>query len=370
MCPPEPEVPDGAALYDEAACGLLLTDRRGTILRANRTFCRWIGLDAEALVGHRRFQDLLTMGGRIFYQTHWAPLLLMQGSVAEVKLDLMHPDDRSIPMVMNAVSREHGGEILHELALFVAEDRHAYERELMSARKQAEELLSHQQDRARFAEQMVGIVSHDLRSPLSAITLGAELLARTPLNREQELVLSNLKRSVSRSKRLIDDLLDFTLARMGRGLAIDAKPIDVRSAVANHVSELGLAYPGRSIVHRHAGEGSCRADADRLFQVVSNLVANAMSYGAPDQPVTVSSRIEPGGFRLAVHNRGPMIAADKLPTLFEPMVRGTAVGSGTRSVGLGLYIVAEIARAHGGDVEVSSSAELGTEFTVRFPNGD
>jgi sigma-B regulation protein RsbU (phosphoserine phosphatase) len=364
---PDDAVPAWETLYDGAACGLLLTDRAGLVLRANRTFCRWLGSQSGNLVGRRRFQDLLTMGGRIFHQTHWAPLLQIQGSISEVKLDLVHAEGHSIPMMMNAVTREYGGTVFHELALFVAEDRNKYERELMRARNQAQDLLAQQQDRALFAEQMVGIVSHDLRSPLSSVTLGADLLARTNPTPQQQLVLANVSRSVKRARKLIDDLLDFTMARVGRGLTVNVQPIDTHAAIASHLLELGAAYPGRAIVHRQTGTGICRADADRIFQLVSNLVANAMSYGDPVSAVTVSSDIGKGSFSLTVHNRGPAIPESSLAGLFQPMVRGTDDHAGTRSVGLGLYIVSEIARAHGGDVTVRSNAEDGTRFTATFP---
>lgn len=133
-------------LYDLAPCGLLVTDDDGLVLRANRTFCGWLGLEPSALVGVRRFQDMLTMGGRIFHQTQWAPLLRIQGSVAEVKLDLAREAGAPLPMVMNAIRRVRAGITVHELALFMAKDRHAYEWELLSARKLAERLLSEQRD--------------------------------------------------------------------------------------------------------------------------------------------------------------------------------------------------------------------------------
>src|SRR5688572_9933843 len=137
----EGELPDAEALFEEAACGLLLTGADGTIRRVNRTFCRWTGRPAEALVGQRKVQDLLTMGGKIFHQTHWAPLLQMQGSVAEVKLDVLHCDGHTLPMVMNVVRRRHPGGTFDEISTFVAEDRNKYEKELLLARRRAEELL-------------------------------------------------------------------------------------------------------------------------------------------------------------------------------------------------------------------------------------
>lgn len=132
------------ALYDRAPCGLLVTDDEGLVLRVNATFCDWLGVEPSALVGKRRFQDLLTMGGRIFHQTQWTPLLHMQGSVAEVKLDVTREAGAPLPMVMNAIRRTCEGVTVHELALWMANDRHAYERELLAARKLAEHLLSEQ----------------------------------------------------------------------------------------------------------------------------------------------------------------------------------------------------------------------------------
>jgi sigma-B regulation protein RsbU (phosphoserine phosphatase) len=356
-------------LYGEAPCGLLVTDSSGTILHANRTFCDWLGKAPDALVGAVRFQNLLTVGGRIFHQTHWAPLLQMQGSIAEVKLDLLHGEGHAIPMVMNAVSREHLGRVVHELALFVAQDRHAYERELVRARKQAEMLLAEQQDRTLFAEQMVGIVSHDLRNPLSALSMGIESLDRLGLDARQAMVVASLDRSARRARRLVDDLLDFTLARIGRGLPVVAREIDLRAVVAGHVRELAQAYPDRALVHRHDGPGACVVDSDRLFQLLGNLVGNAVAYGAPDRPITVTSSVVEDCATIAVHNAGEPIPGAMLASLFKPMVRGGHAHAGSGSVGLGLYIVAEIARAHGGSVDVASTSADGTRFVVRLGAG-
>jgi sigma-B regulation protein RsbU (phosphoserine phosphatase) len=496
-----PPLPDVDVLYDQAACGLLLTDGDGTIRRANRTFCTWLGVEADDLAGRRRFQDLLSMGGRIFHQTHWAPLLQIQGSVSEVKLDLLDAGGRQVPMVMNAVRRDHEGDVFHEIALFVAEDRHAYERELVRSRRSAEALLAEQQhtqqalavaeaklrvsmetaglhaweadpdtlvrrfdpgvalllgmqspqavefeqffaaveatdregaqaalsrllsgktelyqaiyrlngvdgvqrtvrstarvvraadggkrqivgllqditelsrqraaaeDRALFAEQMVGIVSHDLRNPLATIRVGAQVMEMQGVPPHQLPILLSINRAVARSLRLINDLLDFTMARIGRGLSVNMATLDLHEAVAEHLSELALAHPQRAVVHRQVGAGLCRADEDRLVQLVDNLVSNAIAYGDRAAPVTVTTRVEDGTCSIAVHNEGPAIPEDARQGLFRPMVRGTGIDVGN-SVGLGLYIVSEIARAHGGEVRLESSDAQGTTFTATFP---
>jgi len=362
------------SLLDQAACGLMQTVADGTFTRANRTFCSWIGLPAEALVGRRRFQDLLTMGGRIFHQTHWAPLLQMQGSISEIKLEIVHADGSAIPMVLNAIRRQDDGVLVHELAAFIARDRDKYERELIQSRKRLEDLVAESarlqaeaKDRALFAEQMIGIVSHDLRNPLSSIQMGTHLLAQSEPSHGQQRVLARVQRAADRANRLIADLLDFTQARVGNGLAVERTKIDLHAAIRETVEELADVYPGRRLEHRVLGEGTCLADPNRLAQAVGNLVSNAMVYGSPDKVVKVTSTVAEGSLSIEVHNDGPAIPPHAQPGLFQPMARGTNATNAGRSVGLGLFIVSEIAKSHGGKAHVKSTAEEGTTFAVTLP---
>ena len=361
-------------LLDDAACGLIQTADDGTLLRANRTFCQWLGLSTAALIGQRRFQDLLTMGGRIFHQTHWAPLLRMQGSISEVKLELVHADGSKIPMVLNAIRRPQAGATVHEIAAYVAHDRDKYERELLRSRERLQHLVAeatrHEaeaKDRAVFAEQMIGIVSHDLRNPLAAVHMAAAVLARGELSPAQQRLIGSITRSTERATRLIADLLDFTQARLGTGLPVERRPIDLHETVAEAVDELRLLYPERTLEFRRTGGGACTADANRLIQLLGNLVSNAMSYGAAEAPVTVHATIEAASFAISVHNLGPSIAPETQATLFQPMTRGAPEASAARSVGLGLFIVHEIARAHGGSTFVRSTPEAGTTVGAAFP---
>ncbi|MFJ4141670.1 ATP-binding protein [Pseudomonas sp. NPDC089734] len=379
--------PDADNLFDGAACGLLVTREDGTIERANRTFCLWLGLEHEALPG-TRFQDLLNMAGKIFHQTHWAPLLQARGSVSEVKLELRHVDGRLVPMMLNAVRREHAHGFFHELAVFVAEERNKYERELLSAQKLAEELLLQQMSvqteltsarnrlrlahveaeiRAIFAEQMIGIVSHDLRNPLAAIKMAAGLLGRSALDSRQERMLGHINNATDRAQRMIVDLLDFTHARVGHGISVSPQSIDLHAVIDRCVDELRQAFVGHLITHRCEGQGNCLADSDRLGQIISNLVANAIHYGAADGEISVLSRIEPNRIVLSVHNFGEPVPPEMIESLFEPVVRGVSDTDDNRSVGLGLFIVREIVRAHLGDVSVVSTPEQGTTFTATIP---
>ncbi|HAL67510.1 MAG TPA: PAS domain-containing sensor histidine kinase, partial [Pseudomonas sp.] len=124
------EIPAVESLFEGAPCGLVVTTETGMIVKANQTFCKWLGYAPQDLT-QCRFQDLLTMGGRIFHQTHWAPLMKMQGSVAEVKLEVRHRTGHVITMLLNGVRRQYAHGVFHELALFGTIERDRYERELL-----------------------------------------------------------------------------------------------------------------------------------------------------------------------------------------------------------------------------------------------
>jgi sigma-B regulation protein RsbU (phosphoserine phosphatase) len=275
------------------------------------------------------------------------------------------------------------------VAIFIAEDRHKYERELLLARQRAEELLEREQqarealhvaqgerdrqqalaeDRAFFAEQMVAIVSHDLRNPLSVIRMSSYILARSGLTPQQQLALDRLIKSNERATRLISDLLDFSSSRLGNGLQVDVAPINLHSLVSDAVEDLRVANPHHEIEHLKAGSGKCHGSGDRLTQLIGNLVVNAITYGTPERPVVVTSTIGPDQFSVAVHNDGAPIPELLLPQLFDPMTRGDSeAAGGIRSVGLGLFIVRQIAQAHGGEVDVTSTQAQGTTFLATFP---
>lgn len=358
---------------DELPCGFLQTDVEGTFLRVNRTFCSWVGYAREELVGVRRFQDLFTMGARIFHQTHWLPLLHIQGSVAEVKLEIVPREGRPIPMVINAIRRTRGGVLVDEIAAYVAHDRDKYERELLASRRKVEATLkdadaahAKARDRALIAEQMMGVVSHDLRNPLSTIQMSAVMLMKRGCTPEQQTTLDRILRATSRSSRLISDLLDFTQARLGTGLKVSPRAFPLHTAVREAVEDLAVAFPGRQIRHRGGDAGEVVADPDRVVQMVGNLVANAVTYGDEQRPVEVATAIGPDAFTVSVQNWGRPIEPALLPRIFEPLSRGAAAGD-VRSLGLGLYIVDQIAKAHGGTMRVESDESRGTLFEARVP---
>jgi signal transduction histidine kinase len=236
-------------------------------------------------------------------------------------------------------------------------------------RKERQRLEAEARARAEFEQQLIGIVSHDLRTPLQAIQLSASLLLkREDLDPWATKTTARMLAATERAGKLIADLLDFTQARLTGTLPVYPRPEDLHALLRQVVEEFRMAYPERDIQLELEGDGQGTWDPGRTAQVFSNLLANALKYGPDDgTPVRVEARGEPDAVVVSVHNRGEPIAPEVLPRIFEPLQRGRKVDPGERSIGLGLYIVRQLVRAHGGTVQVESSAEEGTCFTVRLP---
>jgi signal transduction histidine kinase len=240
---------------------------------------------------------------------------------------------------------------------------------LARERAERERLL---QERIDFERQLIGIVSHDLRNPLAAITMSAATLLRRPdLEERQRRPLGRIFTSAERAIRMIRDLLDFTQARLGGGLPIKPQPFDLHALVRQVVEELQISHPERKLLIEEEGDGHGVWDADRLAQVLGNFLSNALHYGQPETPVRVTTRGQADTVTLAVHNAGTPIPEETLPRLFQPMQRGAGTGAADSGsgggVGLGLYIVKHIVDAHGGTLQVTSTAEGGTTFAVTLP---
>ena len=222
----------------------------------------------------------------------------------------------------------------------------------------------------RFREQFVAIVGHDLRNPLTAITTAAQLLLRHGgLSDREARTISRIAASSERMARMIGDLLDFTRSRLGGGFPIQTRRIDLRELCEEVIEELELAYPERTIEFEARGDAWGNWDPDRIAQVVSNLVGNALQHSPESGTVRVDIRDEGDRVLLETSNAGPPIPSEVLPHLFEPGRRGPP-GRGRKEssgLGLGLYIVQQIVLAHGGTISVLSSAEEGTTFTVSLP---
>lgn len=212
-------------------------------------------------------------------------------------------------------------------------------------------------------ERLVAVVSHDLRSPLSAISLSAESLRSAGAGPEQQArAVSRITASVGWMQSMISDLLEYARARHASGLPVQPQPGRLGEIARRVIEEARAGNRAAALELAVEGDDLAQLDPARIEQVVSNLVSNALKHGEAGTPVTVRVAGDPATVRLEVANRGVPIPEHLVPTLFDPFRPGDAAGS----VGLGLFIVREIARAHGGSVSARSD-EHRTVFTVSFP---
>ena len=226
--------------------------------------------------------------------------------------------------------------------------------------------LSNREEEARFREQFIAVLGHDLRNPLSAVASAIRIAAREPQSERVRAVLESANGSITRMAGLIDDLMDFARSRLGEGIVIDrVAATSLADSLRVSVDEIRMANRQVVIENVFDFEESLHCDPARLQQLLSNLLANAVTHGEESRPIVVRAEDDAGDFRLSVTNSGKTIPANVMDSLFKPFVRG-AVSDSLQGLGLGLFIASEIARAHGGRIGAVSHADQ-TVFEFRMP---
>ncbi|MFH5925114.1 GAF domain-containing sensor histidine kinase [Roseomonas xinghualingensis] len=226
--------------------------------------------------------------------------------------------------------------------------------------------LREQRELAELREQFIAVLGHDLRNPIAAIASGAKLLQSSVQDERGKQILALMQASLLRVNGLIHNLMDFARARLGDGLQLDVTAQQPLRPMLEHViDELRSIHPTRIIRTSFDITENVPVDHPRMAQLLSNLLGNALTHGAPASPISVGSATHGGQFELWVANAGKPIPAEALPGLFQPFLRGTSRPN-QQGLGLGLYIASEIARVHGGTLEAASTPEE-TRFTFRMP---
>jgi signal transduction histidine kinase len=235
----------------------------------------------------------------------------------------------------------------------------------------AESITRFTQDLDQSKEMFIAVLGHDLRAPLGAVSMASQFMLDTGELKEPHLTLTTrILRSARRMNRMVGDLLDFTRSRLGSGVPIARRKMDVAVVARHAVEEMSDAEPASVIKLDTSGDLLGKWDSERISQLLSNMLANAVQHGTAEAPISVTVAGDTEGVVLRVHNRGPAIPASDLPGLFNPLKRlapGEAATSNSHNLGLGLYIAERIVTAHGGTIDVESSAAAGTSFTVRLP---
>ncbi|MET4138219.1 PAS domain-containing sensor histidine kinase [Pedobacter sp. UYP1] len=351
---------------EHSLSGHISTNPRGEIIRINSKLLEWLGYNKEDLIG-KRITSLLAMGSRIFYETHLSPLLKLQGSFEEVAAELLLKDGRKLQVLINGYVRkdEHNKPLFIRLNLYRATERKVYEENLRLAVIEAEKTLVKERELSILREQFIAVLGHDLRNPLGAIKTGASLLARSASSDRDKLIVGMIQKSSLRMEELIANVMDFARVRLGGGLSLDLKDILIEPIILHVTEELRITFPERMVTVDFEVRKTINCDADRISQLLSNLVANALTHGSPHEPVKVIAKIELNYFELIVSNGGKPISEDALETLFEPFTREASSPS-QQGLGLGLYIASQIANAHGGTLTATSNT-IETRFTFRMP---
>jgi PAS domain S-box-containing protein len=357
---------DAEDLYEHAPCGYLSILPDGIIAKVNETFLQWTGFARHEVVGYRRFLDLLTVGGRIFYETHFQPLLRMQGFVREIAFDVIRSDAQPLPVLVNAVRREQrdAGSIIR-ITVFDATDRRRYERELLAARDRAEKA-------SRIKTELISMISHDLRAPLSAILTSAALLEKTDPKPQHAKYVRVLQSSAAHALELVNTVLDLERLESGRtvlrerefGLRELANEITAtaKAAAADKTDLVVSASILDEVPERVFG------DRAKLGQVFANLMMNAVKFterGIVSLVISLhASRAEAVTIDVRVSDTGIGIPADRLPHIFEEFTQASdEIAERYGGTGLGLTISRKLLQLHGSDLQVSSTVGQGTTFS-------
>jgi PAS domain S-box-containing protein len=359
-------------LYEHAPCGYLSTLPDGTIVRVNQTLLDWTGRTRQAMMDSTRFQTLLTIGSKIYYETHYAPLLQMQGFANEIALELVRADGRVLPVLVNSTQRRdaQGTALFNRITLFDATDRRRYERELLLARRKAEQAAKDKAD-------LIAMLSHDIRNPLNVLMGVAQVLDRGGLSEAQRRWVRVLKSSSEHMLNLLNHVLELSRAESST-FALLESPLSVRELVDNVLSTFGPKAHEKNLRLRSSVDESVPAlviaDPVAIRQILTNLVGNAVKFtehgGVEISVATREPAVDAVTLEVAVSDTGIGIAPDAVERIFKEFTQAsddTAMKFG--GSGLGLTITRKLLALYGSAVRVDSVPGKGStfSFSIRVP---
>ena len=355
-------------ILDYAPCGFVSLDENGIMLRVNSTLCQQLDYTAQQLQGEK-IEKVLTAAARVFYQSHFYPMLQARGSVEEVYFSLRARGGAEVPVLVNAVRRERAGQRQFDCVLVAMHGRNRYENELLEARRAAQEANQAKDD-------FLAVVSHELRTPLNAM-MGWAQLVREGVDAELlDHAMDVIERSGRAQVQIIEDILDVARLRGGK-LHLERHPLvfaalveEVVASVAPAVNNQGLSL--QLEISATARQAHVLGDRARLRQVVLNLLTNALKFTPRGGSIGVLLEADEWQLRCCVADNGQGIAAALLPRVFERFSQGDASSTRrTGGLGLGLALVHSLVEMHEGRIEAHSPGEgCGATFTFWLPLWD
>jgi PAS domain S-box-containing protein len=326
-----------AAILETISDAFFAIDRSWRLVYVNHAFEELLGTTRRAAVGEDLWDHAAPLRGGPFEEE----LRRAVDAKAPLSFEVPFPDGRWF-----------------EVRAFPHGDGLSAHLRDVTERRRSQEVQAH----------LLGIVGHDLRTPLTSIMMSAGAVVRDrALPDRHRRALERVEAGAARMTRLINDLLDYSRARLGKGLPVHPAPGELDAICREALEAIRTSTPDRNLVYRPEGDGRGAYDGERLVQALMNLLTNAVRYGTPGTDVTLSWRGAPDRKVIAVHNEGEPIPPHLLGQIFEPFKRGDLAGNTWGGVGLGLYIVKQIVAAHGGSVAVRSAEGEGTTFEVTLP---
>jgi PAS domain S-box-containing protein len=357
-------------LYENAPCGYFSTLPNGRFVKVNRTFLDWTGISRDSLLSGRRFQDLLTVPGKIYHDTHFAPLLQMQGGVNEVAFDILCRDGHTLPVLVNAVEVKDrtGKALLNRATVFNATDRRTYERELLAARRKAEEI-------ARAKADTLNMVSHDIRNLLAGILGATRRLQSGELAPDQQQRYLGLLRASAESMMLLaNNLLEASRLEVGK-LILREKPFELGELIVAVMSPVipAAEAKGLDISQQFDKRIPARLIADdvKLGQVLSNLLSNAVKFTERGfvklSAELTAEQCDSVALRFVVTDSGIGIEQSHLSSVTDAFSEASAeVGSRYGGAGLGLSLSRKILELYGSALRVESTPGSGSSFSFEI----
>jgi signal transduction histidine kinase len=362
-------------LLDSAPCGFVSLSEDGTMLRANSTLAGWLDVTVGDLQG-RRFETLLSVAGKVFYQTHVFPLLKLSGRGEELYLTLRHSRGYDLPVLVNGVQRQVPGGVEYSLVLMPMHERDRYEEELLLARRAAEEANAQLaqvnlrlQALDQFKDELLALTSHDIGGLVTIIRASCQLLMREKRasNIDPARYIRSISDATDRLLVLLRDLSDLALVNTGE-LRLEPTSLLLSNVARAAVDELAVRADAKSIrvsLETSEDEPQVQVDYHRMYQVVSNLLGNALKFTPAGGQVTVRVQKQGGRVALSVQDTGVGLPADKVSELFAHFKNVSTPGTeGERGSGLGLAIVRRLVELHGGEITLESVEGSGSTFTV------
>lgn len=389
---------DFKALYHLAPCGYVYTMEDGTLIEVNDTYLAYTGYSREAIIKNKKFEDFLSIGGKIYFETHFTPLLLMQGEVSQISLDLIKKDGSRFPVLVNA-TKHFASDQLQGYIQFIVFDitqRKQYEVELLNAKRKSDELLAQLintnkelksniqviEEQSQQLEELnatkdkfFSIVAHDLKSPLNSLKSFSSMLIDhfDNLNKDEILTMSKqIYDSVNSTIKMADNLISWAMLQM-EDSKFNEEIINVKDISSNifGVYQKVALEKGINLSFSVDNALTIIGDKNQIEFVIRNLVNNAIKFTHKNGFVSLTAKsLTDGLVQISVSDNGVGISDEIKSKLFSISNKHNTKGTeGEKGTGLGLMMSNEFMKLNGGQIEIESSLGKGSTFYIKFKSG-